>query len=136
MTDQVLIPADIVRWIRDRAQDPSEENRRLVVDNVASRLLLSKEEADAAVAMCGYPRVPTDIVAKLRSIGSVAQRADATVFLAERATIASRAAEEIERLRTALANFADPANWSDEVGRLQWMGKHHAVEYARSVLDD
>lgn len=37
-------------------------------------------------------------------------------------------------LIAALRNFADPLQWSDEVGRLQWMGKRHAIEFAASVL--
>lgn len=42
---------------------------------------------------------------------------------------------EAERLRNALANFADPKNWHSEAGLLQWMGKRSAVEFAQSVLD-
>lgn len=40
------------------------------------------------------------------------------------------------RLRSALENFADEKNWSDRPGCLQWMGKRHAIEYARSELSD
>ena len=41
---------------------------------------------------------------------------------------------ENARLRAALRNFADPGNWRDEIGRLQWRGKRHAIEFAASVL--
>jgi hypothetical protein len=34
----------------------------------------------------------------------------------------------------ALRQFADPVNWSDQVGCLQWIGKRHAIEYATAVL--
>ena len=37
-------------------------------------------------------------------------------------------------LETALKQFADPNNWSDEVGCLQWMAKRHAIEYAQEIL--
>lgn len=40
-----------------------------------------------------------------------------------------------ERLRNALANFADPKNWHSEAGLLQWMGKRNPIEFAQSVLD-
>jgi len=40
-----------------------------------------------------------------------------------------------ERMLAALLNFADPHNWLDEAGRLQWVGKRHAIEYAQSVVD-
>jgi len=43
---------------------------------------------------------------------------------------------ENERLRAALKTIAEPTNWSDEPGCLQWMGKRHAIEYAQSVLKD
>ncbi|HEY6019233.1 MAG TPA: hypothetical protein VIY48_04830, partial [Candidatus Paceibacterota bacterium] len=33
-------------------------------------------------------------------------------------------------------NFADPSNWSDRVGCLQWMGKRHAIEFAQSVVNE
>lgn len=49
---------------------------------------------------------------------------------------------ETERLRAdlkamelALWQFADVRNWSDQVGCLQWIGKRHAIEYARSVVE-
>jgi hypothetical protein len=31
-------------------------------------------------------------------------------------------------------NFANPENWSDKVGCLQWIGKRHGLEYANSML--
>ena len=37
-------------------------------------------------------------------------------------------------LETALKQFADEKNWSDEVGCLQWIAKRHAIEYAREIL--
>ena len=40
----------------------------------------------------------------------------------------------VKVLETALKQFADPNNWSDQVGNLQWMGKRHAIEYANEVL--
>jgi len=43
---------------------------------------------------------------------------------------------ENEGLLAALEAFADPTNWNDEVGRLQWIGKRHAIEYAQSVLKE
>ena len=42
---------------------------------------------------------------------------------------------EAERLRNALANFADQKNWHSEAGLLQWIGKRNAIEFAQSVLD-
>ena len=37
-------------------------------------------------------------------------------------------------LLEALGSFANPSNWYDRVGCLQWIGKRHAIEYAKSVL--
>jgi hypothetical protein len=49
---------------------------------------------------------------------------------------------EIDRLRAdlkslelAMWQFADDRNWSDKVGCLQWIGKRHAIEYARDVVE-
>lgn len=42
---------------------------------------------------------------------------------------------ENARLRAALRNFADPGNWWEEIGRLQWRGKRNAIEFAASVLE-
>ncbi|WP_431860059.1 hypothetical protein [Azospirillum sp.] len=41
---------------------------------------------------------------------------------------------EVQRLKDALGNFANPTNWHDSPGCLQWIGKRHAVEFAGSVL--
>lgn len=43
--------------------------------------------------------------------------------------------KDIDRLRSALANFADQKNWHSEAGLLQWIGKRNAIEFAQSVLD-
>lgn len=40
----------------------------------------------------------------------------------------------LEELERALRTFADPANWYDHVGCLQWAGKRHAVDYAEAML--
>ena len=37
-------------------------------------------------------------------------------------------------LERVIRQFADEANWSDKVGCLQWMGKRHAIEYAKEML--
>jgi hypothetical protein len=47
-------------------------------------------------------------------------------------------AEAAEAARDAalavVQNFANPENWSDKVGCLQWIGKRHGLEYANSML--
>jgi hypothetical protein len=59
----------------------------------------------------------------------------------QEATIAAKDAE-IARLRadlkateTALWQFADDRNWIDQIGCLQWLGKRHAIAYARDVVE-
>jgi hypothetical protein len=42
---------------------------------------------------------------------------------------------EIERLRTAIAQFANPDNWYEEAGLQQWMGKLDARSFAEITLD-
>lgn len=37
-------------------------------------------------------------------------------------------------LEQCVQNFANPDNWSDEVGCLQWIAKRHAIEYAQEIL--
>jgi len=44
--------------------------------------------------------------------------------------------EKSLRLFMALSNFANPDFWIDEPGRLQWIGKRHAIEFAQSVIDE
>jgi hypothetical protein len=34
----------------------------------------------------------------------------------------------------AIKQFADPANWSDRVACLQWIGKRHAIDWADDLL--
>lgn len=51
------------------------------------------------------------------------------------ADVVESGGKETERLRSALANFADPKNWHSEAGLLQWIGKRNAIEFAQSVLD-
>lgn len=34
----------------------------------------------------------------------------------------------------ALRQFADPANWADHAGCVQWIGKRHPIDYAEDVL--
>lgn len=41
---------------------------------------------------------------------------------------------ESERLSAAIRQFADPANWHQEAGLLQWIGKRSAVDFAEDVL--
>ena len=40
----------------------------------------------------------------------------------------------VAELEAALKQFADPENWSDRVACLQWMGKLHAIEFAKRAL--
>lgn len=46
----------------------------------------------------------------------------------------SRLSRVEQALRAVVQNFANPENWSDEVGCLQWVGKRHALEYANTML--
>lgn len=40
------------------------------------------------------------------------------------------------KLQSALENFANAKFWSDREGCLQWMGTHHAMDFARHVLNE
>jgi len=41
---------------------------------------------------------------------------------------------EIAKLRLALMQIADPANWHDAPGCLQWVGKRSVIDYIEETL--
>ena len=51
-------------------------------------------------------------------------------------TVVLKQDAEIERLRAALEEFANPANWYLETGMLGWQGKPGPYLRARRALDE
>jgi hypothetical protein len=59
----------------------------------------------------------------------------ANPFIATMAAELLALRDDLKATEAALWQFADDRNWSDQVGCLQWVGKRHAIEYARNVVE-
>lgn len=109
----------------------SKSRKLLMRRSDAERAARSKKVSDTAMTTIERARRAINALrepdASLLSVANTVRQSIADVI--------EDSGGETERLRNALANFADPKNWHSEAGLLQWMGKRNAIEFAQSVLD-